>query len=51
MKLRDRELGPFTVKDQIGKHNYMLKLLAIARLQSALHVNILRPCSMFLFQQ
>jgi hypothetical protein len=26
MKLRERQLGPFTVEEQIGKHIYRLKL-------------------------
>jgi hypothetical protein len=29
---RDRQLGPFLVKEQIGKHIYILKLLAIVHL-------------------
>jgi hypothetical protein len=44
-KLRDRQLGPFLVKEQIGKHSYILKLLAIVRLHYVFHVNNLRPCS------
>jgi hypothetical protein len=45
MKLRDRQLGPFTVEEQIGKHIYRLKLLATVRLHHVFHVNNLRPCS------
>jgi hypothetical protein len=45
MKLRDRQLGPFTVEGQIGKHNYRLKLRAIVRLHNVFHVSNLRPCS------
>jgi hypothetical protein len=41
MKLKDRQLGPFTVEEQIGKHSYMLNLPTTVRL----HVNNLRPCS------
>jgi hypothetical protein len=45
MKLRDRQLGPFTVEEQIGKHIYRLKLPATVRLHHVFHVNNLRPCS------
>jgi hypothetical protein len=46
MKLRDRELGPFTFEEHsIGKHNYILKLPATMRLNPMFHVNNLRPCS------
>jgi hypothetical protein len=44
-KLRDRQLGPFTVEEQIRKHSYRLKLPAIVRLHLVFHVNNLRPCS------
>jgi hypothetical protein len=44
-KLRDRQLGPFSVEEQIGKHSYRLKLQATIRLHHVLHVNNLRPCS------
>jgi hypothetical protein len=44
-KLRDRQLGPFIVEEQIGKHNYILKLPATVRLHPVFHVNNLRPCS------
>jgi hypothetical protein len=44
-KLRDIQLGPFTVEEQIGKHIYRLKLPATVRLQLVFHVNNLRPCS------
>jgi hypothetical protein len=44
MKLRDRQLGPFTVEEQIGKHSYRLKLPAMVRLHLVVHVNNLRPC-------
>jgi hypothetical protein len=44
-KLRDRQLGPFSVEEQIGKHSYRLKLLATVRLHRVFHVNNLRPCS------
>jgi hypothetical protein len=45
MKLRDRQLGPFAMEEQIGKHSYRLTLLARLRLHLVLHVNNLRPCS------
>jgi hypothetical protein len=44
-KLRDRQLGPFSVEEQIGKHIYILKLPATVRLHHVFHVNNLRPCS------
>jgi hypothetical protein len=44
-KLRDRQLGPFPVEEQIGKHSYRLKLPATVRLHHVFHVNNLRPCS------
>jgi hypothetical protein len=44
-KLRDRQLGPFSVEEQIGKHSYILKLPATIRLHHVFHVNNLRPCS------
>jgi hypothetical protein len=44
-KLRDIQLGPFTVEEQIGKHIYRLKLPATIRLHHVFHVNNLRPCS------
>jgi hypothetical protein len=44
-KLRDIQLGPFSVEEQIGKHSYMLKLPATVRLHPVFHVNNLRPCS------
>jgi hypothetical protein len=44
-KLRDRQLGPFSVEEQIGKHNYRLKVPATVRLHHVFHVNNLRPCS------
>jgi hypothetical protein len=44
-KLRDRQLGPFKVEDQIGKHNYRLRLLGTVRFHPVFHVNNLRPCS------
>jgi hypothetical protein len=45
MKLRDRQLGPFTVDEQIGKHIYMLKLPAIVRLNPVFKVNNMRHFS------
>jgi hypothetical protein len=42
-KLRDMQLGPFTMKEQIGKHIYRLKLPATIRLHHVFHVNNLRP--------
>jgi hypothetical protein len=44
-KLRDRQLGPFTLEEQIGKHIYILKLPATVRLHLVFHVNNVRPCS------
>jgi hypothetical protein len=44
-KLRDRQLGPFSVEEQIGKHGFRLKLPATVRLHHVFHVNNLRPCS------
>jgi hypothetical protein len=44
-KLGDRQLGPFSVEEQIGKHRYMLKLPSTLRLHHVFHVNNLRPCS------
>jgi hypothetical protein len=38
MKLRDRELGPFTVEEHIGKHNYKLDLPTTVRLHPVFHV-------------
>jgi hypothetical protein len=46
INLRDRQLGPFSEEERIGKLSYILKLLATVRLQPLLHVNNLRPCSM-----
>jgi hypothetical protein len=45
-KLRDRQLGPFSVEEQIGKHIYILKLPATVPLHNVFHVNNLRPCSL-----
>jgi putative transposase len=44
-KLRDRQLGPFSVEEQTGKHSYRLKLPATVRLHHVFYVNNLRPCS------
>jgi hypothetical protein len=44
-KLRDRQLGPFSLEEQIGKHIYKLKLPATIRLHPVFHINNLRPCS------
>jgi hypothetical protein len=44
MKLRDRQLGPFTVEEQLGKQSYRLTLPATVRLHNVFHVNNLRPC-------
>jgi hypothetical protein len=43
--LRDRQLGPFTLEEQIGKHSYKLNLLVKVRLCNVFYVNNLRPCS------
>jgi hypothetical protein len=46
MKLRYRQLGPFTSEEHIGKHIYIMKLRATLRLHAVSHVvNSLRPCS------
>jgi hypothetical protein len=44
-KLRDIQLGPFSVEEQIGKCIFRLKLPTIVRLHHVFHVNNLRPCS------
>jgi hypothetical protein len=44
-KLRDRQLGPFTCEEHIGKHIYSLKLLATHCLHQVFHVNNMGPCS------
>jgi hypothetical protein len=44
-KLRDRQLGPFTLEEQIGKDSYRLKFPATVRLHHVFHVNNLRLCS------
>jgi hypothetical protein len=44
-KLRDRQLGPFTMELRIGKHSYKLKLPTLVRLHHVFHMNNLRPCS------
>jgi hypothetical protein len=41
-KLRYRQLELFTVEEHIGKHIYILELLATIRLHIVFHVNILR---------
>jgi hypothetical protein len=45
MKHKDRQLGTFTVEEQIGKHSYRLTLPTIVRLHQVFYVNNLRPCS------
>jgi hypothetical protein len=45
-KLRDRQLGPFAVEKQIGKHSYILKLPEVVRLHPVFHVNNLRPSTL-----
>jgi hypothetical protein len=39
-KLRDRQLGPFSVEEHIGKHNYKLKLPATIRLHPVFMLTI-----------
>jgi hypothetical protein len=51
MKLRDRQLGPFPLEDQIGKRSYILKLPATVRLYHVFHVNNIRPCSTSLLRR
>jgi hypothetical protein len=43
--VRDRQLGPFTMEEQIGKHVYGLELPATVRLHSVFNVNNLRRYS------
>jgi hypothetical protein len=45
MKRKDKQLGPFTVEEQIGKHSYIVKLPATIRLHHVFHMNSLRPFS------
>jgi hypothetical protein len=45
MKLKDIQLGPFSMEEQIGKDSYILKLPATLHLHPVFHVNNLRPCS------
>jgi hypothetical protein len=44
-KLRNRQLGPFTIEEQIGKHNYGLRLPTTVRSHPVFHVNYQKPCS------
>jgi hypothetical protein len=44
-KLRDRQLGAFTVEEKIRKHSYIWKLPTTMRLHFVFHVTDLRPCS------
>jgi hypothetical protein len=44
-KLRDRQLGPLTFEEHIGKLSYMLKLPATLRLHLVFRINNLRLCS------
>jgi hypothetical protein len=44
-KLRDRQLGPFTSEEQLGKHVYKLLLPSTFRLHPAFYVNNLRTLS------
>jgi hypothetical protein len=44
-KVKDIQLGNFTMEEQIGKHIYILELPTIVRLRLVFHVNNLRPCS------
>jgi hypothetical protein len=44
-KLRDRQLGPFTMEERIGKQYCRLKILATIWLHLVFHVNNLRPYS------
>jgi hypothetical protein len=37
--LRDRQLRPFTIEEQIGKHIYKLKLPTTIRLHPVFHAN------------
>jgi hypothetical protein len=44
-KSRDRQLGPLTMEEQVGKHIYILKLPSTVRLHPMFHASDLRPCS------
>jgi hypothetical protein len=44
-KLHDRQLGPFTIEEQIGKHIYILRLPTTVRLHPVFHASNPRPCS------
>jgi hypothetical protein len=44
-KLRDRQLGSFTIEEQIGKQSCRLRLPATVRLHPVFHINNLRTCS------
>jgi hypothetical protein len=44
-KFRDRQLGPFTLEERIGKHTHKLKLPATVRLHHVLQESNLRPRS------
>jgi hypothetical protein len=44
-KLRDRQLGPFTVEEHIGKRIYRLSVPTKVSLHPMFHVSNLRPCS------
>jgi hypothetical protein len=44
-KLINKQLGPFTVKEQTRKHSYRLKLPTTLRLHLVFRVKNLRPCS------
>jgi hypothetical protein len=44
-KLRDRQLGPFTIEEHIGRQIYKSNSSAIIRLHPVFTVNNLRPCS------
>jgi hypothetical protein len=45
MKLRGRQLGHLNVEEQIGRHNYTLKLTLTLRSRKMFHVNNVRPRS------
>jgi hypothetical protein len=45
MKIKDRQRGPFTMEEQIGKHSYTLELPMTLRLHFVFHLKNLRPCS------
>jgi hypothetical protein len=44
-RLHYRHVGPSSIEERIGKHNYRIKLPFTVRLHNVFHNNNLRPCS------